>query len=82
MSVCRVCVPWNMPCALHQQLVAGATGALVHVPLRFHEWITYHLHIVHHQGPVYWGGELDGLTALFREDPSFRLDSVPAQMAA
>jgi hypothetical protein len=42
---CAVCCPWQFPLIVHPRPIAGG-----YVPLRYHEWLVYHLHIITHQG--------------------------------
>lgn len=67
---CPACVGWNLP--LMQKQYVGPTG--IPSAMSYRDWFLYQLHIVHHQGPSHWGGELDSLTALLKL-PSFSLSA-------
>jgi hypothetical protein len=60
-SACNLCCPWNLPLERHQTLVIGAES-VGFVPMKFEEWIAYHLHVVLHQAGKY-GGQLDEIVA-------------------
>lgn len=70
MTPCPACVPWNMPVTMPARFTPCGVGLL------FQEWIAYHLHILHHQSPDSWGGEIDGVSALLRSDPGYRLEAM------
>lgn len=70
---CPACNGWNLPLLRRQHVTA--TG--VAVAMSFQDWIIYTLHVVHHQGPALWGGEIDAVSALLQHTPDGALMAGP-----